>query len=256
MRSGKNLLRLVIALGIVIFGVIKFCSSAEENPYTGETQYVDLSTEEEVALGMQSTPAMIEQYGGLHPDMQSQNKVKRIGDELVKNSIASTSPYQFEFYLLSDPETINAFALPGGPVFITAALYSKLENEDQLAGVLAHEIGHIIGRHSAERIAKQGFTNTILTGVAVGSESAGATQAAAVIGNLVNMKYGRGDELESDHLGVKIMLDSGYDPEELIGVMEILKAASGGNRTPEFQSTHPDPENRIEKIKEAIREYR
>lgn len=255
MRIGKNLLRLVIGAGIVIFGIVKFCSSAEENPYTGETQYVDLSAEEEIALGAQSTPVMLEQYGGLHADEAAQRTVKAIGQRLVQNSIASTAPYQFRFYLLADSKTVNAFALPGGPVFITYALYSSLENEDQLAGVLAHEIGHVIGRHSAEQMAKQGFTNTVLTGVAVGSESPEATQAAAVIGNLVNMKYGRGDELESDNLGVKIMIDSNYDPEALIGVMEILKKTAGPNRVPEFQSTHPDPENRIEKIREAIDQY-
>lgn len=256
MRFGKNLLRLGIGAVIVIFGIVKFCSSAEENPYTGETQYIDLSAEEEIALGDQSTPAMLDQYGGLHPDETAQRIVRSVGEKLVQNSIASSAPYEFRFYLLADPNTINAFALPGGPIFITEALYSRLQDEGQLAGVLAHEIGHVISRHSAERMAQQGFTNTILTGVAVGSDSYEATQAAAVVANLVNMKYGRGDELESDNLGVKIMLDAGYDPESLIGVMKILKEAAGPNRVPEFQSTHPDPENRIEKIEEAIEEYR
>ncbi|MCM4154788.1 M48 family metalloprotease [Gramella sp. AN32] len=255
MRFGKNILRLVIGAGIILFGVIKFCSSSEDNPYTGEKQYVDLTPEEEIALGQQSLSAMVEQYGGLHQNQQEQNAVRSLGEKLVNNSIASSSPYEFQFYLLADPKTVNAFALPGGPVFITYALYSRLENEDQLAGVLGHEIGHVIGRHSAERMAKQGLSNSVLTGVAVGSESQGATQAAAVIGNLVNMKYGRGDELQSDNLGVKIMLDAGYDPEALINVMEILKRASGGQQVPEFQSTHPDPENRKEKIREAIEEY-
>ena len=89
----------------------------------------------------------------------------------------------------------------------------------------------------------------------VGSEG-GAGQMASMIANVINMKYGRGDELESDDLGVKFMIESGYQAEEMIGVMQILKAAAGPNRTPEFQSTHPDPENRIEKIKEAIQKYR
>ena len=249
------MLRLVIGAGIILFGVIKFCSSSEDNPYTGEKQYVGLSPEEEIALGQQSIPTMVEQYGGLYQKSQEQNNVKTIGENLVNKSIASTSPYEFQFYLLADSNTVNAFALPGGPVFITYALYSQLENEDQLAGVLGHEIGHVIGRHSAERVAKQGLSNSVLTGVAVGSESQGATQAAAVIGNLVNMKYGRGDELQSDNLGVKIMLDAGYDPEALIAVMEILKKAGGDRKVPEFQSTHPAPENRKEKIREAIEEY-
>ena len=81
-------------------------------------------------------------------------------------------------------------------------------------------------------------------------------QMAAMIANVVNMKYGRGDELESDDLGVRFMIKAGYQPEAMIGVMQILKEAAGPNRVPEFQSTHPDPENRIEKIKESIQKYR
>jgi len=104
-------------------------------------------------------------------------------------------------------------------------------------------------------MAKQDLTQGLLSGVSVGFDPSTA-QGAAAIANVVNMKYGRGDELESDELGVKLMVDAGYNPESLIGVMEILKAAAGPNRTPEFQSTHPDPENRIEKIKEAIRKYK
>ncbi|WP_240793859.1 M48 family metalloprotease [Antarcticibacterium arcticum] len=250
------MIRLFIAAAIIIFGIIKFCSSAEENPYTGETQYVGLNPEEEIALGLQTAPMLIKEYGGLSSNSPAREKVQETGRKLVANSIANSSPYKYEFYLLADTQTINAFALPGGPIFITEALYSRLQNINQLAGVLGHEIGHVIGRHSAERMAQQGFTNSVLTAVAVGSESQGATQIAAVAGNLINMKYGRGDELDSDNLGVKIMMDAGYDPEALIEVMEILKKAGGPNRTPEFQSTHPDPDNRVEKIREAIKQYR
>ena len=77
-----------------------------------------------------------------------------------------------------------------------------------------------------------------------------------MVANMVSMKYGRDQELQSDDLGVRFMLESGYEPENMVGVMEILKAAGGPNRTPEFQSTHPDPENRVEAIREAIKKYR
>ena len=200
---------------------------------------------------------MAEQFGGLHPDQQLQELVDKVGKKLVTFSLANETPYQYEFHLLRDPNTINAFALPGGQVFITFGMLEKLSNEDQLAGVLGHEIGHVLGRHSAERIAKQDLTSGIVNGVLIGTDgNMSAAQTAALIGNVINMKYGREDELESDILGVKIMIDAGYNPEEMIAVMEILKAASGGQRVPEFQSTHPDPENRIEKIKEAIDKYR
>ena len=253
--GGGFKIRLLIGLGIILFSLFKYYANRETNPYTGKKQSITLSAEDEIALGLQSAPSMAQQHGGLYPDQEAQDLVDAVGRKLVNNSIAKETPYRYDFHLLRDPKTINAFALPGGQIFITYALFSQLKTEDQLAGVLGHEIGHVVGRHSAERMAKQGLTQGIISGVMVGADG-GAGQMAAMIANVVNMKYGRGDELESDELGVKFMLDAGYQPEEMIGVMEILKAASGPNRTPEFQSTHPDPENRIEKIKAAIEKYR
>jgi predicted Zn-dependent protease len=256
MRRRRNLkIRLLIGAGIILFAFIKYYANRDTNPYTGKKQSITLTSDQEIAIGLKSAPTMAEQYGGLFPDEKSQQIVDNIGKSLVNNSIAKETPYQYDFHLLSDPQTINAFALPGGQIFITYALFSKLQNKDQLAGVLGHEIGHVLGRHSAERIAKQGLTQGVISGVLVGTDD-NTGQLAAMIANVVNMKYGRKDELESDELGVKFMIDAGYDPEEMIGVMNILKTAAGPNRVPEFQSTHPDPENRIEKIKLAIEKYK
>lgn len=254
MGRGLNL-RLVIGLVVILAAVMKYCSSKEENPYTGKEQHITISPDQEIALGLQSAPEMAAQYGGLYPDRNYQAVVDMVGKRLVESSVARETPYQYEFHLLADPSTVNAFALPGGQIFITYGLYSQLETEDQLAGVLGHEIGHVVGRHSADRISKEGLTQGIISGVAMGSESMAAAQMAAMVANLINMKYGRDDELESDDLGVLFMIQAGYNPEEMIKVQEILKALSGGSRVPEFQSTHPDPENRIEKIKEAIDKY-
>jgi len=254
-RRGGLKIRLLIGAGIILFSLFKYYSNRSTNPYTGKKQSITLTTDDEIAIGLRSAPQMAQQHGGLYPNQKDQDLVDKIGNSLVNNSIARETPYRYDFHLLRDPKTINAFALPGGQIFITYALYAKLENEDQLAGVLGHEIGHVVGRHSAERMAKQGLTQGIISGVMVGADG-GAGQMAAMIANVINMKYGRGDELESDDLGVKFMIDAGYQPEEMIGVMKILKSAAGPNRAPEFQSTHPDPENRIEKIKEAIRKYR
>ncbi|GAK75280.1 MULTISPECIES: M48 family metalloprotease [Nonlabens] len=253
MRGGSGKIRLFIGLAIVAFAVLKYCSSAETNNFTGETQYVDLSTDQEIAMGLSAAPSMIAEYGGLHPDQNAQAQLDRVGKKLVNSSIGRNTDYQYDFHLLADDRTINAFALPGGQCFITAALYSQLENEDQLAGVMGHEIGHVIARHSAERMSQQGLAQGVITGVSVGTDGGG--EAAASIAQMLTMKYGRDDELQSDDLGVKMMIDAGYDPYEMIGVMEILKNAAGPNRAPEFQSTHPDPENRVERIKEAIRKY-
>ena len=198
---------------------------------------------------------MAQQHGGLHPDQRAQDMVDAVGERLVRNTIANRSEYQFEFHLLRDDRVVNAFALPGGQVFITAALFERLENEDQLAGVLGHEIGHVIHRHGAERIEKQKLTEG-LTGAAViaaGDYSSG--QMAQMASNIWNMKHGRDQELESDDFGVRLMIESGYQPTALIGVMDILEAASGTSSQPEFMSSHPSPDNRREEIQASIDKY-
>ena len=254
MKRGGGKIKLFIGLAIVAFAVIKYCGSAETNEHTGEKQYIDLTVNEEIALGLQAAPSMIQQHGGLYQNQEYQNIVDAVGQKLVQSSIGKSTDYRYEFHLLADERTINAFALPGGQCFITYALYRQLENVDQLAGVLGHEIGHVVAKHSAARMSQQGLAQGVSTGVSVGTDGGG--QEAEAIAQMITMKYGRDDELQSDQLGVQMMLDAGFDPYEMIGVMEILKAAGGPNRTPEFQSTHPDPENRIERIKEAIEYYK
>lgn len=251
-RSGVPI-RLIIAGVMVAFALFSFWSKREVNPITGEQQFISLSPEQEIAMGLQAAPEMAAQHGGLHPDQQLQELVDKVGRRLVESSMARFTPYEYDYHLLADPRTVNAFALPGGQTFITYALLSQLENEDQLAGIMGHEIAHVVARHGAQRMAKSDLTNGLLGAVMMGSGSQGTAQMAAMIGNLVNMSYGRDDELESDRLGICFMIDAEYDPSHMIGVMKILKEASGsGGGQPEFFSTHPDPENRVEKIQEVI----
>lgn len=252
MRRSSWKIRILIGLAIIAFAFFRKCANTEENPYTGKEQVISLTTEEEIAIGLQSAPEMAQEYGGLYPDERLQAYVDMVGQKLVDNTVARETPYQYDFHLLADQETINAFALPGGQIFITYALLSKLDTEDQLAGVLGHEVGHVLGRHSAERIANSEFWQTLSQGASVGADAGGLV---AGIGQNVLLGNGREDELESDDLGVRFMIKAGYDPYEMIEVMQILKAAAGPSRAPEFQSTHPDPENRIEKIRASIKKY-
>ena len=248
-------IRLIIGIGLAIFALFSYLTSSQYNEVTGENQHISITTRQEIALGLQSEPEMIRQYGGLHPDQRLQDFVDEVGFKLVNsNPAVADSEYQYEFHLLADPNTVNAFALPGGRVFITMALFSRLDTEGQLAGILGHEIGHVVARHGAQRIAKNDLTQGLAGAVMVGSGNASAGQAAAMIAQLVNMQYGRGDEIQSDVLGVQFMVNAGYDPRGLVGVMQILEAATGGARQPEFFSTHPNPENRIARIEEAIAE--
>lgn len=261
--SGSGLgIRLIIGLVMAAIALFTYFGSSTTNEITGETQYIGITKEQEIALGLQSEPQMIQEFGGLAPDEQAQAYIDEIGFKLV-NSMPEVrnSGYEFDFHLLDDPETVNAFALPGGPIFITTALLNRLETEGQLAGILGHEIGHVIGRHSAARIAKQQLTQGLTGAVVIAASdpdnpnsAARTAQMAAIVGSLINMRYGREDELQSDNLGVKIMVEAGYDPRSLIRVMEILEEASGGARQPEFLSTHPNPGNRIAEIEAAIQE--
>jgi beta-barrel assembly-enhancing protease len=165
-RRGSGWGRLIMAGVIALVSLISYFGSRQDNPVTGETQYIGITVEQEIALGLQAAPQMAAEFGGLDPDQQAQAIVDQIGNQIVQSSAASGTPYEFEFHLLEDDQTINAFALPGGQIFITRALFDQLQTEGELAGVLGHEIGHVVARHSAEHIAKAQLTEG-LTGAAV-----------------------------------------------------------------------------------------
>ncbi len=247
-------IRLIVALVVTIFSLFSYFGSKEYNPVTGEKQYVSLTQRQEIALGLQAVPEMIQKYGGLYPDQKHQNYIDKVGGKLISGGAAKDTEWKFEFHLLNEPNVVNAFALPGGQIFITTGLYKLFQKESQLAAVLGHEIGHVVARHSAQRIAKSKLTKGITDAVVVASGDARAGQIAAVVGQLVNMKYSRGDEVQADHLGVIFMSDGGYDPRGMIQVMQILGSLGSGSRAPEFFSTHPNPENRIGKIQNVIQE--
>ena len=245
-------IRLIIGLVMAGFALFSYYSFSSKNTITGEKQHISLSKDQEIALGLKAAPQMIQQFGG---ELQNSNRaamVEKVGARLLQRSTARNAGYKYDFHLLADDHTINAFALPGGQVFITLALAQELKTEGQLAGVLGHEMGHVAARHSAEQLAKQNLTQGLVGAVATGSDSQGSAQLAALVANMVNLKYSRGDELEADALGVRFMSEAGYDPHSMIGVMEVLEKASKGNKSPEFFSTHPNPEHRIPKIKAAI----
>jgi predicted Zn-dependent protease len=241
--------RLILAVIVALFVGASYFMQSSHNPITGETQRVALSPDQEVALGLQSAPQMAARFGGITRNEKASALVKSIGQRLVAQSVAAKSPYRFSFHVLADSKTVNAFALPGGPVFITEGLLRLLRTEGEVAAVLGHEIGHVVARHGAEHLAKQQLTQGLVGAVAVGSGDYGAAQ---MVGSLVNMKYGRDDELESDALGVQIMAEAGYDPRSMLRVMEVLASASSGARQPEMLSTHPNPGNRAERVQAEI----
>jgi predicted Zn-dependent protease len=261
--GGRIPLRLVSALVIALIGFVIYMSQTQVNPVTGKKQHVAMSIDQEMALGLQAAPEMAQKMGGnvSSRDDPRAALVDEIGQRLVQHSGARQSPYaeNFHFHLLRDPRTVNAFALPGGQVFITEGLLDRLDNEAQLAGVLGHEIGHVINRHAAQQMAK-GQLGQILT-VAVGVGAGGpddrgrnAQLVAAMVNQMTQLKFSRGDESESDHFGLKFMAEAGYDPSAMLDVMKVLKKAGGDQHPPEFLATHPLPETRLEEIRTELKE--
>ncbi len=257
--SGLSL-RLLIAVGIVLFSLVSYWAKTEENPITGEKQRVGLTEDQEIQLGLSAAPEMAAQHGGLYHDSEAQRYVDQVGGKLLNSlhqQLAKKSKslgYPFEFHLLADPRTVNAFALPGGQIFITYALYNKLETEGQLAGVLGHEIGHVIHRHGAERIASQRLWSGLAGAAGVAGGDVNSARMAQMVAQFTMMSYGRQDELESDRWGVLLMTDAGYDPHAMLGVMDVLEKYAGGGGQPEMLSTHPQPKNRKAYIEAIIEE--
>ena len=250
-------IRLLIAGAIILFTLISYYSTAQVNPVTGEKQRVAMDPEQEIAMGIQAAPQMVDMHGGELRDPAAQAMVDDMGAKLLQaldiylKETGGSNPYQFDFHLLADPRTINAFALPGGQVFITAALFAKLQTEGQLAGVLGHEVGHVLSRHGAQRLAKQKLTAGLTGAVGVAGGTVDSARMAQAVGQMISMKYGRDDELESDKWSVLLSVRAGYDPRAMLGVMDIL-AESGGEGPPEMMSTHPKPTNRKAYIQDVI----
>jgi beta-barrel assembly-enhancing protease len=250
-------LRMGIAAVVALVAIVGYFRNSSVNPITGAKQHVAISADQEIALGLQAAPEMLQQYGGEDPDPNDVALVNSVGEELRAKSDAGTTSYKFVFHCLADDRTVNAFALPGGQVFITRALLHKLKTRGQLAGVLGHEMGHVAARHGAQQMAKQQLTQG-LTGAALiatydSRDSRSRAAMAIMVAQLVNLKYSRDDESEADKLGVRFMSQSGYDPRAMLGVMQVLKAEGGGGSA-EFFQTHPNPDHRIERIKSNIAE--
>jgi predicted Zn-dependent protease len=261
-RRSNFKLRLIIAAAIALFAVLSYYGRGrDENQVTGELERVAFSEEaDEVQMGLAAMPNLVQMHGGPTRDAAAQERVDRIGRQLLagldKHLAAQgrRNPYRdaFRFTLLADDKTVNAFALPGGPVFITAALFRDLETEGQLAGVLGHEVGHVIERHSNKRIAKDQMLQGLAAAGGVAGGDVQSARMAEAVAQMVSMSYGREDELESDKWGVRLAYWAGYDPRAMIGVMEVLERASQGASPPEILSTHPKPGNRVAYIKDVI----
>lgn len=238
------------------------------NPTTGRSQFNALSRDEEISMGTQAMPDLVQEYGGAVRDPNLQNYVTNIGRQLASVTEADNPTLPWEFTLL-DSDVINAFAMPGGKVFISRGLAAKMTNEAQLAGVLGHEVGHVTARHINDAITRQQGVEVGagLLGILAGAVSGGNQQerdqiasgigtAVTVGGGVVLLRFSRDQEHEADSLGIRYMTKLNYNPIGQMQVMQILAGEAGGGAGSEWLATHPFPENRVERIKGMLaREY-
>lgn len=251
--SVYRILYLRIIIAILLSGTFA-PAGCSKNVATGERQFNIYSESQEIEMGKQADQEIVASMG-LYPDQALQDYIQTLGKHLSASSERPNLPWTFR--VIDDP-VVNAFALPGGFIYVTRGILSHLSNEAELAGVIGHEIGHVTAKHSVNRLSTQQIAQVGL-GVALilKPEWQKYGQLAGAGLGLLFLKFSRDDEKQADDLGLRYMTRINKDPGQLGLVMEMLsqvsKQSSGGKGgVPEWLSTHPDPENRKERIQEAV----
>jgi predicted Zn-dependent protease len=221
-------------------------SSCARNPATGKNEISLVSESQEIQMGQEYAQQIVRSMG-VYDDKKVQDYVSRLGMALATKSERPQLPWAF--YVMDDP-TVNAFALPGGPIFVTRGILTHMNNEAELVGVLGHEIGHVTARHSVQQMTRQQIAQIGLgVGSIISSDIAQYAGLASQGLGVLFLKYGRDAESQSDQLGFKYMVRDGYDPRAMASMFTTLERVSkleGAGDIPEWQSTHPNPGNRVE----------
>lgn len=246
----------LFALAIMAVATLGACSV---NPTTGRSQFNVLSMSEEIAMGEEAKASLTDEYGGSVTDARLNSYISGIGNALAAQTESDYPNLPWEFTLL-DSDVINAFALPGGKVFMSRGLAEKLTTEAELAAVLGHEVGHVTARHSGQRVSQSLVVSGLVIGAGVAASQSDSDLAKIGVPLLVGaggsgylLKFSRSQELEADALGVRYMVKIGYDPLGARMVQEVLAREGGSGKQPEFLSTHPYPDSRIAQINDLLK---
>jgi predicted Zn-dependent protease len=237
-----------VKLAIAILLVVAACAV---NPATGRREFSLVSESEEIQMGREADPQITASIG-LVDDPELQSYVSGLGMRLAEVSERPNLPWSFK--VVDDP-IVNAFAVPGGFIYVTRGILASFDSEAELAGVLGHEVGHVTARHSANQISRQQLQQIGLGVGMIFSETVRDYGSLAAAGlQVMNLSFSRGDETQSDELGLRYIARLSYDPEAMIGVFQMLAnvSAGGEGRIPQWQLTHPYPENREAHIREEI----
>jgi predicted Zn-dependent protease len=227
------------------------------NPASGRLQLDLIPESQEIEMGQQAKQEVIQTMGVFH-DPKLEQYIADLGKPLAANSGRPTLPFS---YLIVEDAAVNAFALPGGPIFITRGILGHLNTEAELVAVMGHETGHVAARHSANLISKAQLAQIGL-GVAsiVSPTLASLAQAAGAGLQLLFLKYSRDDETQADEMGFRFMTKAGYDPRQMIPLFQMLQGlgvelegGSSAGKLPEWMQTHPIPEHRLEATQDRLR---
>ena len=237
---------LLFALGILVLGE----GACATNPVTGRREIVLVSESQEIAMGLEAAKEAAGQMG-VYPDKELQAYVSGVGMPMAKASERPALPWSFT--VIDDP-VVNAFARPGGPLFVTRGILAYMNSEAQLASVLGHEIGHVTARHAVSQMSQAQLAQIGLVGaMVVQPELAQFGELGSTALGLMFLKFGRDDELQADELGFRYMTAQTYEPGEMTEVFRTLARTSERSAdTPEWLSTHPDPGNRVARTEDRI----
>ncbi|WP_417826616.1 M48 family metalloprotease [Thalassospira povalilytica] len=250
----KHLMALLTA--VALSTALAGCST---NRATGEDSFTAfMSPDEEKKIGSQEHPKMVKEFGGQYTEKDLQSYVTEIGEKLV--AVSETPNEKFTFTVLDSP-VVNAFALPGGYVYITRGLAALATNEAELAGVIAHEIGHVVARHSAQRYSRGVLTQILAGGLSIAIGN-GAGELINTGASAYLKSFSREHEFEADMLGVRYITRAGYDPDAMATFLEKLRAHSrlqavlAGRSADDvdqydFMATHPRTLDRIEQAHQS-----
>ncbi|QMU29343.1 M48 family metalloprotease [Adhaeribacter radiodurans] len=245
-----------VNVGSFMVATLLICHSCATNPVTGKKDISFISKQQEIAMGQQADPEVINQFG-LYPNKQLQNFINEKGQKMV--AVSHRKDLKYEFKIIDSP-VINAFAVPGGYVYFTRGIMAHFNNEAQFAGVLGHEIGHIAARHSAQQQSKSMLAQIgLVVGMVISPEFAQFGEQAQQSLALLFLKFGRDDERQSDQLGVEYSTKIGYDAAQMADFFLTLKREQEQSETepiPDFLSTHPNPADRYETVKELATEWK
>jgi predicted Zn-dependent protease len=241
----------VLARLALVGGLAASVVTCATNPVTGKRELALVSESQEIAMGQQYA-GQVAQEMGVYPDSGIQVYASSLGREIAALTERPRLPWHFT--VMDDPQ-VNAFALPGGFIFITRGILSHMNSEAELASVLGHEIGHVTARHSVQQMTRQQLAQIGLMAGAIASDRIAQNLGMISQGlGVLFLKYGRDDETQADGLGFRYALTDGYDVRKMVDMFAILQrvTARAGQRIPEWQSTHPDPGNRIEATRRRI----